>query len=151
VAVAAAAAGALYFGDPVRIAAAAIVIALSANALNLLDLRPGRACAAFIVSSLILAGIVPAQAKPALWAIIPTGFAYPLDATARVMLGDTGSNLLGGLLGVSLVLAIPSVAGLLAALAVLAAFHAAAERWSLSEIIERNSILRKLDSLTGAR
>jgi UDP-N-acetylmuramyl pentapeptide phosphotransferase/UDP-N-acetylglucosamine-1-phosphate transferase len=67
------------------------------------------------------------------------------------MLGDTGSNLLGGLLGLGLVLAVHSLIGRVVILLCLLALHFLAERVSLTRVIEQNPILRKLDALTGVR
>ena len=74
------------------------LIALAANALNLLDLRPGRACFGFAV---LAAPSLLARPPGVSLAPVLLGFLieWPLDARARAMLGDTGSNFLGALAG----------------------------------------------------
>lgn len=133
-----------------------LIIALCANALNLLDLRPGRACAVFLLSAvLLLAGQMIAAGRPLvsplLLVVIPTLYIYPRDARAQVMLGDTGSNLLGGALGLALTLVFPSISFRLSLLLLLLLFHLFAERYSLSALIERHPLLRRLDAWTGRR
>ena len=130
------------------------IIALSANALNLFDLRPGRAGALFLIGAfaLIAFGSDYHTGFPALCiTVFPAVLLYALDMEGKVMMGDTGSNLLGGALGLGIVLAIPAVWSRLIVLALLVALHIMAERVSLSEVIERMPLLRKLDRLTGVR
>ena len=134
---------------------AAALIALSANAVNLLDLRPGRACGAFafLAVTLLTTEFLTGRtaAVPLLFVLTPALFVWARDAQAKVMLGDTGSNLLGGSLG--LALAGPELPLLLrvAGLAALIALHVAAERVSLTRVIEQTALLRALDRLTGGR
>lgn len=120
---------------------AAPLIALCANLLNLLDLRPLRALKGFWFLSL---GLLP-------WAPLPLaqvwGLSLPYarrEAWGELMLGDTGSNALGGLLGVCLALQTPSwlQAGLVAGLLL---FHAWAEKHSLSRWIEGRAWARAVD------
>jgi UDP-N-acetylmuramyl pentapeptide phosphotransferase/UDP-N-acetylglucosamine-1-phosphate transferase len=129
------------------------IIALTANALNLLDLRPGRAGAVFLLLSAILIAVqwTAGVASPLVFVTIPALVVYERDARAKVMMGDSGSNLLGGTLGLTLVTTCPSLGVRLTILALLVALHVLAERASITQIIERNSILRRLDRLTGVR
>jgi UDP-GlcNAc:undecaprenyl-phosphate/decaprenyl-phosphate GlcNAc-1-phosphate transferase len=129
------------------------VIALSANAFNLLDLRPGRAAAIFLATSipLVAAGWQDSSAPPLVYVVIPATLVYVLDARARVMLGDTGSNALGAAIGGSIILLAPTTSALWGSLAALTALHVAAERWSLTKIIESNALLSSMDRLTGVR
>lgn len=130
-----------------------LLIALSANALNLLDLRPGRALAAFFFGLIavsaacgfLLTGIWPLVALMPPTVVL--GFA---DVRGRAMMGDTGSNPLGGALGLTLAID-GGMPAKLVAIAVLLGLHVLCERYSLSQIIERNAILRRLDSLLGVR
>ena len=130
------------------------IISLAANAVNLLDLRPGRAGAGFILAAVALivydyrAGHWP---SPLVFVLIPALVVYERDARGAVMMGDTGSNLLGGALGIAAAVAFPGTAPRLVILAFLIAVHLLAERWSLTKIIERTPILRRLDALTGRR
>ena len=133
----------------------AAVIALSANAINLLDLRPGRAAAMFLVLVVLLLGLLFASGErlesglPLLYVFLPTLLVWERDAQAQVMMGDTGSNLLGAALGLALARA-PLIARIVALL-LLVALHVVAERVSLSAVIERHPILKALDRLTGIR
>lgn len=127
---------------------AAGVLVLATNVFNLLDLRPGRATKAFV---LLGAGLtVGAGELRTLWALglfaAPALVAGGFDLRERVMLGDTGSNLLGALAGLWLVLSL-SGTGQLVALAVLALITVYGEFRSISTLIERTPLLRHLDSL----
>lgn len=136
--------------------AASLTIALSANTLNLLDVRPGRAGAfAFVCAGLISllawtnhAQTVSGPLLAALWALVPL---YLADRRGEAMMGDAGSNLLGALVGLAWVLWRPWPSSLWCAVAALALLHAVAERWSLTALIERVPPLRVLDRLTGVR
>jgi UDP-N-acetylmuramyl pentapeptide phosphotransferase/UDP-N-acetylglucosamine-1-phosphate transferase len=132
-----------------------LMIALWANFFNLLDVRPGRAGTLFMLMALPCAGLLTMQGDRVdgwvLWGVI-VGLlmVLPLDRAGRGMLGDTGSNLLGGVLGTSLALLMPLwlqglvVVGLLL-------IHLWAESHSLTEWLERHPLLRRLDRLTGVR
>jgi UDP-N-acetylmuramyl pentapeptide phosphotransferase/UDP-N-acetylglucosamine-1-phosphate transferase len=123
-------------------ALSALLIVLSANFLNLLDLRPLRALKAFWLLGGSLAVWSPVAA-------LCLGLSIPyarLEARRQVMLGDTGANALGGLLGLSAAALLPLWAQGLAA-ALLLAFHAWAERYSLSAWIDRRPWARRLDAL----
>ena len=62
------------------------------------------------------------------------------------MLGDTGSNLVGALAGISLLVVLSEDARLVA-LAIVAALNLYGEFRSISRTIERVPLLRSLDSL----
>ncbi|HET7396913.1 MAG TPA: hypothetical protein VFJ94_00185 [Intrasporangium sp.] len=117
------------------------VVAGAANAVNLFDLRPGRALKVALVAGLVgaLRGSVPAAAV----AGASVGVLAD-DLAARSMLGDTGANAAGALLGLAIVerTGLPGRAG---ALAGLAALTLAAERVSFSTVIDRNDLLRRID------
>jgi UDP-GlcNAc:undecaprenyl-phosphate/decaprenyl-phosphate GlcNAc-1-phosphate transferase len=74
----------------------------------------------------------------------------PDDTQGRAMLGDTGANLLGGVAGLALVVAMP-VWVRLAVLVLLLALNLAAERVSLSQKISTTPWLRWIDSKLGVR
>jgi UDP-GlcNAc:undecaprenyl-phosphate GlcNAc-1-phosphate transferase len=126
---------------------AAAVLVLATNVFNLLDLRPGRATKAFVLLGAGLA-IGSADLSP-LWALglfaAPALVAGVYDLRERVMLGDTGANLLGALAGLWLVLTL-SGTGQLVALALLAAITLYGELRSISTLLERTPGLRRLDS-----
>jgi UDP-GlcNAc:undecaprenyl-phosphate GlcNAc-1-phosphate transferase len=133
----------------------AALIALSANAVNLLDLRPGRAGGVFLLLAFPLAGVAAlsgeAGVPPLLLVMIPTLIVWGQDSRARVMMGDTGSNLLGAALGLGLCAAWDALPARLVALLLLVGLHILAERVSLTQLIAGNPLLRTLDKLTGVR
>ena len=129
----------------------AALIALATNAVNLLDVRPGRAlkgCA--LLSGLAVAGCLAAPGlapgNQIVAAAAPMGASLALwrrDHQGELMLGDVGANALG------------VTAGLLAAssphiwqgalLLSLIAMHLYSERRSLSDLIEAVPWLSRLD------
>ena len=126
---------------------AAGVLVLATNVFNLLDLRPGRSGKAFV---LLGAALTIGSGLRPLWALglfaAPALVACAYDLRERAMLGDTGSNLLGALAGLWLVLTL-SGTGQLIALFLLAAITVYGELRSISALIERTPGLRELDSL----
>jgi len=120
------------------------VIAGTANLLNLLDLRPGRALKAGTLIGVPLAvgrgGGVAAGTLGAGAALLPA------DLGEEIMLGDAGANALGALLGVALA-ARTGPAGRAVALSVLAALTAASEKVSFTKVIQDTPWLRELDAL----
>ncbi|HEX5596517.1 MAG TPA: hypothetical protein VFX61_10955 [Micromonosporaceae bacterium] len=131
-------------GRAVDVLLGAGVIAGTANLVNLLDLRPGRALKAGLLFGAPLlsgrhGGLVagPVGAAAAL---------LPADLDERVMLGDAGANAFGALLGVAAAARTGPVgrAGLFAALT---ALTAASEKVSFTEVIHRTPGLRELDEL----
>lgn len=129
----------------------AAVIALSANAANLLDVRPGRAIKGFLLLlAPSLACALSGTGTAYEWALLflPVLLAalvmLPEDVRGAIMLGDSGSNLLGFAAGCAMWLFAPPLAVLLMLL-VLVILHAVAERSSLSLWIERIPLLRRMD------
>ncbi|MHB8171974.1 MAG: hypothetical protein ACYDG6_10630 [Thermincolia bacterium] len=125
-----------------------LIVALSINAMNLLDLRPGRAGKGFLFGSLLL--VVVGWGEPALGLLllmVGCVLAFlPHDLGARVMMGDTGSNALGVTLGIISVWVVPWE-GKLAYLAFLIGFHIFAEKYSLTKVIEKNKFLHYVDMI----
>jgi UDP-GlcNAc:undecaprenyl-phosphate GlcNAc-1-phosphate transferase len=124
------------------VVAAALAIALSANAFNLLDLRPLRTLKAFWFVSLLLSPVLPAPHALVLGASLPYSRE---EGRRRVMLGDAGSNLLGALIGTSLAMILPAP-GLWIVAGVLAAFHLWAEKHSLTAWIAERPWARVVDN-----
>jgi UDP-GlcNAc:undecaprenyl-phosphate/decaprenyl-phosphate GlcNAc-1-phosphate transferase len=126
---------------------AAAVLVLATNVFNLLDLRPGRSIKAFV---LLGAGLTigSMELRP-LWTLGlfagPALIAGGYDLRERAMLGDTGSNLLGALAGLWLVLTL-SGTGQLIALTLLLLITVYGELRSISRLVERTPGLRELDS-----
>ena len=113
----------------------ALLVALSANAVNQLDTRPGRALKAYLVAATAVRA--------------PRGLAVcllPYDLREMVMLVDAGSNAFGAMLGLN------SVSRLTgrdrwAAIGALVGLTVLGERRSLGALIERTPILSRLDAL----
>ncbi len=120
------------------------VITLSANLLNLLDVRPGRAGKFFIswVLILFIGGQNPIIILFVLGSLIPYLF---WDFRAEVMMGDVGSNILGAVIGLSAT-EFSAISKTLF-MVVLILIHFYAERVSLSFLIERSPILKYIDNL----
>ncbi|GAA3948694.1 hypothetical protein [Actinoplanes auranticolor] len=120
------------------------VIAGTANLLNLLDLRPGRALKA---GTLIGAPLAVGRGGGVAAGTLGAGAALlPADLGEEIMLGDAGANALGALLGVALA-ARTGPAGRAVALTVLAALTAASEKVSFTKVIQDTPWLRELDAL----
>ncbi len=122
------------------------VIAGTANLINLLDLRPARA----LKASAALAGIGLLTGRGS--ALVLTGgslgviaAAFTVDAAGLTMLGDTGANALGSLLGTAAALD-ASRSELALSLALLAGLTLASEKVSFTEVIESTPGLRELDA-----
>lgn len=134
------------------------VVAGSANLLNLLDLRPGRALKATIVLGSLAAAsgaggrgaeVRQAAGDSAVAAAAAVGAALGVlrpDLTGEAMLGDTGANAAGALLGAALVQR-TGRRGRWLALSVLAALTLASEKVSFTRVIESTPVLRELDAL----
>ncbi|MDO8683884.1 MAG: hypothetical protein Q7N50_10435 [Armatimonadota bacterium] len=130
-----------------------LLIALSANALNLVDLRPGRALAVFAIGLLAVTaacGFRLSGAWPLAALILPTAILAHKDVRGQAMMGDTGSNPLGAALGLTIAIDGP-LSVKFTTIGLLIVLHLICERYSLSQIIERNPILRRIDSLLGVR
>lgn len=124
----------------------ALVIALSTNLVNLLDLRPGRAGKGFFMIAFFIMVIAGGRENLLFIAIFSgTLIAFlPLDLRARAMMGDAGSNTLGFVLGYTAVSSLDLTAKVIYLL-ILAGVHVITERFSLTRIIEKNRVLNYID------
>ncbi len=125
------------------------VLVLATNLFNLIDLRPGRACKAFV---LLGAGLVAGSGRLGpFWTlglfIGPILVLFPLDLREVGMLGDTGSNVIGAVAGVWLILTLTTTLGLAIAAGVLALITLYGEFRSISAFVEKTPGLRQLDLL----
>lgn len=127
-----------------------VAIGAWANVHNLLDLRPGRALKASALISAPLALWPGHAAAPtrllATGALGVAAASAPEDLAERTMLGDTGANSLGALVGTALAAA-PSRAIRQAAAATGVALILASERVSFSRVIDSTPALAALDAL----
>jgi hypothetical protein len=122
-----------------RSVSGALLVSLSANVLNQLDTRPGRALKAFLFGCALLGG------RPRR-AVAVAVLLAPYDLREMTMLGDAGSNAFGAVLGLESVRRLTgrrraSAIGALAAVTLLG------EQRSLGSLIETTPGLRALDSL----
>jgi hypothetical protein len=113
----------------------ALLVALSANFLNQLDTRPGRALKAYLAAA-------PFVGAP----LLPAVLIAPYDLREMTMLGDAGSNALGAMLGLSSVDRFTG-RGRKLAIAALAGLNILGELRSLGELIERTPVLSHLDRM----
>jgi Glycosyl transferase family 2 len=116
----------------------ALLVALAANALNQLDTRPGRALKTYLAVALAVEA--------------PVGIAVlllPYDLREMAMLGDAGSNALGGLLGLKSVERFTG-RGRWVAIGALAGLTLLGERTSIGGWIERTPGVSWLDRLGRA-
>jgi UDP-GlcNAc:undecaprenyl-phosphate/decaprenyl-phosphate GlcNAc-1-phosphate transferase len=131
-----------------RLIADALLIALAANLGNLLDRAPGRVIKVGVVVYLPLAlalgtGAVGVAVAPVIGAAV--GLLGP-DLRERLMLGDTGANVIGAVLGLGVVLGLGPTTRTVV-LVFVAALNVAAELVSFSRVIERVPALRTFDQL----
>jgi hypothetical protein len=153
-----------------------LVIALTANLLNLLDLRPGRALKGYLVvcvpAAVATAAIGVVQmlrleragaGLPLPWLEHAGGFlallfivvgpalaVWRFDVSERGILGDAGANAAGALAGYLFAAAL-NTWGLIAAAVVLLAVNLASERVSFSRLVDENAMLGWLDGLGRVR
>ncbi len=124
------------------------LLLLMTNLFNLLDLRPGRVEKVFValVAGLCL-GAWTAQPLELLGLFVgPVLVGAAFTLRERAMLGDTGSNLVGALAGVAMLVTLGDTARSIA-LAVVAALTIFGEFRSISKSIESVPPLRWIDSL----
>ncbi len=127
---------------------ATAVLVLATNAFNLLDLRPGRSVKAYVLLGIGLTVATQNTAALAGLGIFtgPVLIAGWLDLREKAMLGDTGSNAIGALAGLWIVLTLDAD-GQVIALLILLAVNLFGEFRSISKLIEKVPGLRHLDSL----
>jgi len=121
------------------------VVAATANLVNLLDLRPGRALKAALVLTVLDGRHGPDAARLAAVAAGSALVALPADLQERSMLGDAGANALGAVLGTVALAREDAGSRLLLRLGVLTALTMASEKVSFTRVIEATPGLRELD------
>jgi UDP-N-acetylmuramyl pentapeptide phosphotransferase/UDP-N-acetylglucosamine-1-phosphate transferase len=140
------------FASGRRLIIDAVLIALAANLGNLLDRAPGRAIKAAFLAYVPLAiacgtGAVGVAIAP----VMGAGFGLLVDDLhEHLMLGDTGANVLGAVLGLGAVMQLGEDARLTVMLALLA-LNVLSELVSFSALIERVPPLRAADRLGRTR
>ncbi|MGH2959239.1 MAG: hypothetical protein ACRDKE_06505 [Solirubrobacterales bacterium] len=138
-------------GDLEYVLAIALVV-VTTNLFNLLDLRPGRALKVFFVVAVGLClgawTLEPVWLTGVFLGSLPVLLYY--DLGEKGMLGDTGSNAIGAIAGVWMVLTLSTTAQLIA-LAVVVLITLYGEFRSISQLIDRTPVLRFLDHLGRTR
>ena len=139
-------------GSTARWIVSALLIPLGANTLNLLDLRPGRACGAMILG---LAMVFPfafyKHDLSIVFLITCITFAFAFwDGRGKAMMGDSGSNQLGAVLGV-LIAVQTHISFQIVMLLLMIGIQIYSEKHSINALIDRNRLLRKIDSRLGVR
>lgn len=128
----------------------AVLIALAANLANLFDRAPGRTIKVGALASVPLLGAASTDERALLVGVaLVIGAALGLlgfDLREQLMLGDTGSNVIGAALGMGVVMSTGRVTSAIVVV-VLAALNVASERVSFSTVIGRVGPLRVLDQL----
>lgn len=139
-------------GGTVRLVADALLVALAANVGNLLDRAPGRSIKVAALSFAVLAvGTGLPDELAGAGVVVGAALALlPADLRERVMLGDTGANAIGGVIGLGVVVA-TTPATRLSVLAVVVVLNVAGEMVSFSRIIDEVAPLRALDRVGRRR
>ena len=118
------------------------LVAGTANLVNLLDLRPGRAGKAAVLAAVAtLGGTAGGMVAGPLGATLGV---LPEDLGERVMLGDCGANAVGALLGLRLA-SLPGRGARAGLLAGVVGLTLASEKVSFTKVIEATPGLRELD------
>jgi len=129
-----------------RLVRDAALVALAANLGNLFDRAPGRCTKVGLVAAVALVAL--SGAEPELAGVVAVGAAALAtlvpDLRERLMLGDTGANALGAVVGLGVVLACSGGVRTGVLLGV-AALNLVSEAVSFSRVIERVAVLRALD------
>jgi UDP-N-acetylmuramyl pentapeptide phosphotransferase/UDP-N-acetylglucosamine-1-phosphate transferase len=124
-------------------------IALFTNALNLMDLRPGRCIKAFCAIGVIIviSNLMEVLSLLPLIIMLTASLIYvDYDLKEVCMLGDTGSNILGITLGYFSSITFDTSGKVIIFLA-LFLLNAAAEKFSITKLISNNRFLNYLDNL----
>ena len=129
---------------PARVLVDVMLIAGTANLINLLDLRPGRALKAILGVGLPLMVVDGPGGDSAAAAIGVSVALLPADLAEQQMLGDCGANALGAALGWSLAARLRG-SGRLLATATVVGLTVISERVSFTQLIERQPVLAALD------
>ena len=124
-----------------------LIIALSTNLMNLLDLRPGRAIKVYLLLAIVIFLTIAGYPKGLLLLIVPSVLVYfTHDLKAKAMMGDTGSNVLG--ISIGILVAMGYGLGVRVGWLVFLIFiHLLTEKYSLTKIIEQNKFLNFIDKL----
>ncbi|MDI3507823.1 MAG: hypothetical protein PWP48_1382 [Clostridiales bacterium] len=141
------------YSDIYALALNVFIIALSANFMNLFDLRPGRCLKVFWLMVAIAVVFAPGHIGSILFIlplIIASMVYFPLDASEAGMLGDTGANMLGAAVGWAIVVSWPQSYKYIYLMGLVMA-HLLAEHYSFSALIEHSRVLSMIDRMGRER
>jgi UDP-GlcNAc:undecaprenyl-phosphate GlcNAc-1-phosphate transferase len=124
------------------------LVVVTTNLFNLLDLRPGRALKVFFAVITVIA--IATWTLDPLWGMGAFIGSLPVlayyDLNEQGMLGDTGSNAIGAIAGIWMVLVLDTNWQIIA-LAVVLLITLYGEFRSISQLIDRTPVLRFIDLL----
>ena len=127
-----------------------LLVALATNSVNLFDLRPGRAGKAYLSGFIIILAFSGSNFLNFTSLFLPILaimiYYLPFDLQEKVMMGDSGSNLLGASLGIMMAWMLSPV-GKIVALVILVSLQLLAEKVSFSKVIEEYRVLRYIDEM----
>lgn len=130
----------------IRVFVDAAAISLCANFFNLLDLSPGRSSK--VLSLVVAVAIFIEPENKFAWLVLAIVLvSLSLDLQEKYMLGDIGSNFLGAITALSLVIALDSFMGSVIILIVSLALNLISEKVSYSKVILKIKPLLFLDEL----
>ncbi len=128
-----------------------ILLSLSTNLINLFDVRPTRAIKVFWAISILVFMASPLVGSSVAWiwflpVLSATLCFFFRDGQGVIMLGDTGSNYLGYIMGFEMLVALSPMVKL-AVVCLFLLLHILAEKFSFSRAIQSKALLNWLDSL----
>jgi len=137
------------FADGRRLVLDAVLVALCANLANLFDRAPGRTIKVALVAYVPLAfalgsNFVGIAIAPVMGGALALA---PFDLRERLMIGDTGANVFGAVLGLGVALGVDSTPARATVLGAVVLLNVVSELWSFSSVIDRVGVLRRLDRL----
>lgn len=124
-----------------------LLILFYINAMNLFDVRPGRAIKVFLIICIII--WISSKAPDRFLTFLLIGGILPLfkgDLKEEYMLGDTGSNILGYTLGFTSAISM-NISLKFFLIILLVILHIIAEVTSITTLINKNPLLKYIDNL----
>ncbi len=128
-----------------------VIVAGAANLGNLFDRAPGRVIKVSVLALAVLVALTREHLDGAALVVGAGVGLLAFDLRERLMLGDTGANVLGAALGVAVVTQDPSTVATAAVAAVLVALNLVSERVSFSRVIAATPPLRWVDGMGRSR